>query len=234
MDEWSRDVKVLKTAAYHPGAEAQVIFMGRPEQQKAYLWIKRILDIVGAFIGLLLLCPLMLIVAILLKLESPMGSIFFSQTRVGKDGAEFTMFKFRSMVPDAERHLKDLLEKNEIQGAMFKIKDDPRITKVGRWIRRTSIDELPQLWNVLRGDMSLVGPRPALPREVAQYTGYHRQRLAVTPGCTGLWQVSGRNGLTFDEMVFLDLYYIRNRSIWFDTKLVLRTVWIIFFPNNAY
>lgn len=144
------------------------------------------------------------------------------------------MYKFRSMVSNAEELLDKLLEQNEISGAMFKMKEDPRITKIGKFIRKTSIDELPQLWNVVRGEMSLVGPRPALPREVMQYSSYDKLRLRVSPGCTGLWQVSGRNNLSFQEMLALDLEYIERRGIWLDVKVMLRTVKIMVFPNSAY
>ncbi|WP_159882571.1 sugar transferase [Paenibacillus puerhi] len=204
------------------------------EQRKLYLWAKRTMDVVGSLAGLLLLLPVFAVISVLIKLEDPKGSIFFRQMRVGKNGKPFAMYKFRSMVWNAESLLKDLLDKNEVQGAMFKMKNDPRITKVGRILRITSLDELPQLWNVLKGEMSLVGPRPPLQREVDQYTGYDKQRLLVVPGCTGLWQVSGRNGLSFEQMVELDLYYIRNQSLWFDVKLIFRTVWIMFFPKNSY
>ncbi|GAC91764.1 putative colanic biosynthesis UDP-glucose lipid carrier transferase [Anoxybacillus ayderensis] len=167
-------------------------------------------------------------------IEDPKGPVFFKQIRVGKDGKQFYMYKFRSMVTDAETKLQELLKYNEVSGAMFKMKNDPRVTKVGRFIRKTSIDELPQLWNVLKGEMSLVGPRPPLPREVAQYTEYDKQRLLVTPGCTGLWQVSGRNDLGFNEMVELDLKYIRERSILYDLKIILKTIKIMIKPNSAY
>lgn len=199
-----------------------------------YLMVKRIMDFICAFIGLVVLTPLFIIIGILIKLEDPRGSIFFYQTRIGKDEKPFRMYKFRSMVSNAEELLDDLLEKNEISGAMFKMKEDPRITRVGKFIRKTSIDELPQLWNVIRGNMSLVGPRPALPREVNQYTSYDKLRLVVTPGCTGLWQVSGRNNMGFHEMLELDLEYIERRSLWLDVKVLFRTVKIIVFPNSAY
>ncbi|WP_237420953.1 sugar transferase [Geobacillus stearothermophilus] len=202
--------------------------------KKGYLIAKRIMDICGALIGLICLSWLFLIVAILIKLEDPKGPVFFKQVRVGKDGKEFYMYKFRSMVANAEELLESLLHLNETTGAMFKMKNDPRVTKVGKFIRKTSIDELPQLWNVLKGDMSLVGPRPPLPREVAQYTEYDKQRLLVTPGCTGLWQVSGRNDLGFNEMVELDLKYIRERSILYDLKIILKTIKIMIKPNSAY
>jgi exopolysaccharide biosynthesis polyprenyl glycosylphosphotransferase len=202
--------------------------------KKGYLIAKRIMDICGALIGLICLSWLFLIVAILIKLEDPKGPVFFKQVRVGKDGKEFYMYKFRSMVTNAEELLESLLPLNETTGAMFKMKNDPRVTKIGRFIRKTSIDELPQLWNVLKGEMSLVGPRPPLPREVAQYTEYDKQRLLVTPGCTGLWQVSGRNDLGFNEMVELDLKYIRERSILYDLKIILKTIKIMIKPNSAY
>lgn len=202
--------------------------------KKGYLIAKRIMDICGALIGLICLSWLFLIVAILIKLEDPKGPVFFKQVRVGKNGKEFYMYKFRSMVTNAEELLESLLHLNEVSGAMFKMKDDPRITKVGKFIRKTSIDELPQLWNVLKGDMSLVGPRPPLPREVAQYTEYDKQRLLVTPGCTGLWQVSGRSNVGFKEMVELDLQYIRNRSIFFDLKIIFKTIFVLFGSKDAF
>lgn len=206
----------------------------RPNNQSGYLLAKRSIDIVGAIFGLLVLFVVFLIVGLLIKLEDPKGSIFFSQKRVGKNGKEFNMYKFRSMVSDAEAKLADLLEKNEATGAMFKMKNDPRITKIGRFIRKTSIDELPQLINVLKGDMSLVGPRPPLIREVNEYTEYQMQRLLVTPGCTGLWQVSGRSNVGFEEMVELDLTYITTRSLTADIKIICRTIFMLFGSKNAY
>lgn len=176
--------------------------------KQAFFFVKRIVDIVGSVVGLILLSPVFLIVALLMKIEEPEGPIFFSQTRIGKNEVPFKMYKFRSMCVDAEEKLEVLLKLNEVEGAMFKMKDDPRITRVGKFIRKTSIDELPQLWNVIKGDMSLVGPRPPLNREVEKYTMYDKQRLLIKPGCTGLWQISGRNEVGFDEMVELDLAYI--------------------------
>lgn len=199
-----------------------------------YLIAKRSIDFMFALIGLVLLSPLFLIVSILIKLEDPKGSVFFCQVRVGKNEKPFRMYKFRSMVSNAEELLDKLLDQNEVQGAMFKIKDDPRITRIGKFIRKTSIDELPQLWNVVRGEMSLVGPRPALPREVMQYSSYDKLRLRVSPGCTGLWQVSGRNNLSFQEMLALDLEYIERRGIWLDVKVMLKTVKVMILPNSAY
>lgn len=200
----------------------------------SYLRMKRSIDIIGSLIGLMILSPIILLIAILIKIEDPKGPIFFKQVRVGKDETEFQMYKFRSMVSDAEERLKDLLALNEVSGAMFKMKEDPRITKIGKFIRKTSIDELPQLWNVLKGDMSLVGPRPPLPREVVEYSSYDRQRLLVIPGCTGLWQVSGRSNLNFDQMVMLDLKYIEDRTFWFDFKIIIKTVIMIIGSKDAY
>lgn len=199
-----------------------------------YSVLKRTIDIMGSLVGLILLSPLIVIIAILIKWEDPKGTVFFHQTRIGKNEKPFRMFKLRSMCSDAEERLKDLLVKNEVSGAMFKMRDDPRITKVGKFIRRTSMDELPQLFNVLRGEMSLVGPRPPSSREVSEYTSYDKKRLSVTPGCTGLWQVSGRNNLSFKEMVELDLTYIEQRNIWFDIKIILRTVKTVVIPKGAY
>ncbi|MDF2037697.1 sugar transferase [Cytobacillus oceanisediminis] len=203
-------------------------------ESKNYLFIKRSIDIFGAVFGMILLSWLFIIVAILIKIEDPKGPVFFKQVRVGKNEKEFYMYKFRSMVSDAEEKLKDLLQYNEVSGAMFKMKDDPRITKIGRFIRKTSIDELPQLLNVIKGDMSLVGPRPPLPREVKEYSTYDKQRLIVTPGCTGLWQVSGRNSLGFKEMVELDLEYISNQNIVFDLRIIFKTVFMLFGSKNAF
>ncbi|EMY4796370.1 MULTISPECIES: sugar transferase [Bacillus cereus group] len=203
-------------------------------QNSLYLFTKRLMDIVGAICGLVFLSPIFIIIAIVIKLEDPKGPVLFKQIRVGKDGKEFGMYKFRSMVTDAEERLKDLLKYNEVSGAMFKMKEDPRVTKIGKFIRKTSIDELPQLLNVLKGDMSLVGPRPPLPREVKQYTSYDKQRLLVTPGCTGLWQISGRSNTGFKEMVDLDIFYIQRRNILFDIKIILRTLTVLIGSKDAF
>ncbi|WP_435368104.1 sugar transferase [Neobacillus niacini] len=203
-------------------------------EHKPYLLVKRCIDILGATVGIVLLSFLFVVVAILIKIEDPKGAVLFSQKRIGLNGKEFKMYKFRSMVSNAEEKLENLLKYNEVSGAMFKMKDDPRITKIGKFIRKTSIDELPQLINVLKGDMSLVGPRPPLPREVAEYSEYDKQRLMVIPGCTGLWQVSGRNSLGFTEMVELDLEYIRERSLVFDVKIIFKTVFVLFGSKDAF
>ncbi|WP_318243480.1 sugar transferase [Fictibacillus norfolkensis] len=203
------------------------------EQQRSYLLVKRIIDISGSLFGLFLLGIIFVVVAIAIKLEDPKGPIIFTQKRVGKNGKEFKMYKFRSMISDAENRLEDLLKFNETTGAMFKMKDDPRITNIGRLIRKTSIDELPQLWNVLLGDMSLVGPRPPLLREVKEYTKYDLQRLLVVPGCTGLWQVNGRSDIGFNEMVELDLQYIRTRNLKLDFRIILKTIKVMIKPEKG-
>jgi len=195
--------------------------------------LKRTLDLVVASVCLVLFAPLMCLIALAIKLDSP-GPVLFKQVRVGKDGKEFVMYKFRSMKEGAEEELEELRKFNEADGPIFKIKDDPRCTRVGRFLRRTSLDELPQLYNVLRGEMSIVGPRPPLPSEVAQYREWHRKRLEVSPGMTGLWQVSGRSHLSFDEMVLLDLYYIENWSPLLDLKILLRTIPKVIFGDGAY
>ncbi|WP_270577710.1 sugar transferase [Caldibacillus thermoamylovorans] len=201
---------------------------------RAYLISKRFIDILGATVGLILLSPLFLIVAFLIKLEDNNGPVIFKQIRVGKGGKEFYMYKFRSMVANAEELKAQLMEKNEATGPVFKMKNDPRVTKVGKFIRKTSIDELPQLFNVLKGEMSLVGPRPPLPDEVAKYTSYEMQRLSVIPGLTCYWQVSGRSNLGFDEWIELDLKYIHDRSLLIDLKLILKTILVLFGSKNAY
>ncbi|MDB0542234.1 sugar transferase [Ralstonia solanacearum] len=201
----------------------------------AAYWLKRGLDICGALAGLLLLSPLMLAVAAAIRCEDG-GPVLFWQRRVGRHGREFAFPKFRSMVVDAEARLQAVAHLNH-HGAgnvTFKQAHDPRITGIGRWIRRASVDELPQLWCVLRGDMSLVGPRPPLPREVAAYTVAQRARLEVTPGLTCIWQVSGRADVPFPEQVRMDLEYIRERSPWLDLKLLCRTVPAVLRGRGAY
>jgi exopolysaccharide biosynthesis polyprenyl glycosylphosphotransferase len=199
-----------------------------------YELLKRCLDRIGTGLGLLLLSPFFALLAILIKLESP-GPVLFSQTRIGLGGAPFKFWKLRSMYIDAEQRKQELLEKNEMDGGTtFKMKGDPRVTRVGRFIRKASIDELPQLWNVFVGDMSLVGPRPPVPSEVAQYTARERQRLFVKPGITCIWQVSGRSAISFTEQVLMDIEYIRKRSLWMDIKLLLRTLPAVLFARGAY
>lgn len=208
--------------------------MSGQNADKVYLFMKRMLDLLGSFIGLIILCPLFAVIGLLIKIEAPQGSVFFRQVRVGQNGKEFHMYKFRSMVANAEDLLEQLIDQNEVNGNMFKMKNDPRITRIGKFIRKTSLDELPQLWNVFRGEMSLVGPRPALPREVKNYTSYDRQRLQMIPGCTGLWQVSGRNSVGFEKMVELDLTYARERSMMVDIKIIFRTFKVLIGSKDAF
>ena len=198
-----------------------------------YRSIKRGFDVLASGLALILLSPLFLILIVLIKREDG-GPAFYSQERIGKSEKPFKMWKFRSMVVNADQMIDQLEDQNEINGAMFKIKDDPRITKIGHIIRKYSLDELPQLWNVLIGDMSLVGPRPPLPSEVEEYTDYDKQRLLVMPGCTGLWQVTERNEADFDEMVWLDIVYINHSGLWEDLKLIIKTVLVMIHPNGAY
>ena len=203
------------------------------ENLKFYEIFKRGIDIIGAGSGLLLLSPVIAIVACAVKFTSK-GPIFFSQKRVGKNGKIFDMYKFRSMVVNAEELKEKLLEQNEMSGPMFKMKDDPRITKVGKFIRKTSLDELPQLWNVLKGDMSLVGPRPSLPKEVKQFEKWMYKRLTVKPGLTCYWQVSGRNNIDFEDWMKLDISYVDDRNLWIDIKLIFKTILVLFGDKNAH
>lgn len=198
-----------------------------------YSIIKRLVDIVGAFTGIIILSPLLIIVAIRIKLDSK-GSAIFSQVRVGYKGKEFKIYKFRTMVEDAEELKKGLENKNEMTGPMFKIKDDPRITKIGKIIRKTSIDELPQLLNILRGDMSIVGPRPSLPSEVKGFNTWMLKRFEVKPGLTCYWQVSGRNNITFNDWMKLDIKYVEERNLFIDIKLILKTALLLLGDKNAF
>ena len=200
---------------------------------RGYWRIRRCQDIVLSTLALIVLWPVMLVTALVIVIDSPGAGPIFSQIRVGRDGKLFTFYKFRSMCPNAEEKLEELLDQNEMEGPVFKIKDDPRITRVGKFIRKTSIDELPQLWNVLKGEMSIVGPRPAVPREVEQYDDYTRQRLLVTPGLTCYWQIQPhRNSLSFDQWVDLDVKYIKERSFWVDWKIIFKTFEAVFGMNG--
>ncbi|KPN80168.1 MULTISPECIES: sugar transferase [Lactobacillaceae] len=198
-----------------------------------YLTVKRLFDIAASLFALLITLPLTLVVSLCIYLDDR-GPIFYTQERIGKDGKPFRIYKFRSMCQNADAKKRELTEQNEVNGAMFKMSNDPRVTRVGCFIRRHSIDELPQLINVLLGNMTVVGPRPPLPEEVAQYSEHDKERLKVKPGCTGLWQVSGRNSLDFDEMVELDIDYIEHASLLLDMKICFKTVWIMIYPNEAY
>lgn len=199
-----------------------ISFLSRPKKDIS-LFVKAISDLAIAFITLVFLSPLFLIIAIMIKWDSK-GPVFYSQKRCGRNGREFFLLKFRSMVVDAEKMQEDLKAFNEMSGPVFKMKEDPRVTRVGRWLRRTSLDELPQLFNVLKGDLSLVGPRPPLPSEVAHYERWQRRRLSVKPGITCTWQISGRNDINFEEWIQLDLHYIDNWSLIMDLKILIRTI----------
>lgn len=211
------------------------IILDRNEINKHHFYrtCKRLFDVVASACGLVILSPVFLITAIAIKADDG-GPVFYNQERIGKDGKPFKMYKFRSMKVNADKEIEKLTKHNEVKGAMFKMKNDPRITRVGKFIRKTSIDEFPQLLNVLLGQMSIVGPRPPLPREVAQYNDYDMQRLYVRPGCTGLWQVTVRNSVGFDEMVNIDLDYIKRRSFHLDLEIMFKTIKVIFVPNTAY
>ena len=197
-----------------------------------YIFLKRLIDLFGSVIGLIVLSPIILIVSLLIKFESK-GPVIFSQDRIGKDGKVFKMYKFRSMVVNAEELKEKLKEQNEMSGPMFKMKEDPRVTKVGKFIRKTSIDELPQLINIVKGDMSLVGPRPSLPKEVKQFEDWMMERLEVKPGLTCYWQVSGRNNIDFEDWMKLDIKYVRERNTLTDIKLIFITVFVLFGDENA-
>lgn len=200
---------------------------------KGALLVKRLMDVTVATLGLVLGAPLFLLIALAIRLDSP-GPVLFRQMRVGLRRRPFGMYKFRSMHVGAEEQQDMLADLNEADGPVFKIRDDPRLTRVGRLLRRLSLDELPQLVNVLRGEMSLVGPRPPIPAEVEKYQEWHKKRLEAPPGMTGLWQVSGRSRLPFDEMVLLDIYYIENWSLWMDLKILLRTIPKVLLGEGAY
>lgn len=225
------------------GSEAAVVIPSRAEPAAAFApsiaWngpqriFKRVLDVLLSAVLLLLLAPIMLLIALLVRLDSA-GPAIFRQTRVGKHGREFTFLKFRGMVTDAEARKAALEPFNEAEGPIFKMRNDPRVTRMGRLLRRTSLDELPQLWNVLRGEMSLVGPRPPLPAEVQRYQPWQRNRLLATPGITGLWQVMGRSQLSFTEMVSLDLEYIAHWSLRLELAILARTLLAVLFARGAY
>jgi exopolysaccharide biosynthesis polyprenyl glycosylphosphotransferase len=207
--------------------------VGYPRLDNTQRSLKRLLDVTGSLFGLIVLSSLLLVVALAVKLTSP-GPVFFKQKRVGADEKVFVCYMFRSMYEDAEARQAELEAQNEADGAIFKIKDDPRITPVGRFIRRWSIDELPQLINVLKGEMSLVGPRPLPLRDFERMSEAHKRRLATIPGMSGYWQISGRSNLSFDDMVRLDLYYIENWTLSFDVKIILKTVGAVLRREGSY
>ena len=194
-------------------------------EHRAYWFGRRTQDILLSSLALVVLSPVMLVTALAIVIDDPKAGPIFTQTRIGRNGKPFRLYKFRSMYPDAEERLEELLAQNEMNGPVFKMKEDPRITRVGRVIRKIGLDELPQLWNVLRGDMSIVGPRPALPREVEQYGAYERQRLYVTPGLSCYWQIAPhRNALSFEEWMDLDIRYVQERSFAVDWMIIWKTI----------
>jgi exopolysaccharide biosynthesis polyprenyl glycosylphosphotransferase len=197
------------------------------------LVIKRIADLILGVILAALALPLLALIALAIRMDSP-GPVLYTQTRVGRNGKPFRCYKFRSMVEGADDMRRTLAEQNDASGPLFKLRDDPRRTRVGRFLRRLSLDELPQLYNILRGEMSLIGPRPNLPHEVEQYQEWHKKRLSASPGMTGLWQVSGRSELTFDEMVLLDIYYVENWSLGLDLSILLRSIPAVLWGRGAY
>ena len=216
-----------------PAAGLPLLYMDHPEFTGARRLVKSVFDRTLALAALLLLVPLLIVVAVAIRIGDP-GPAFFRQTRVGKDGRSFTVYKFRTMVVDAEARKAELALRNETGGVLFKIRKDPRVTPVGGWLRHWSLDELPQLINVIRGDMSLVGPRPPLPDEVAKYVDHVRRRLAVKPGITGLWQVNGRSDLSWDESVRLDLRYVENWSLMLDLQILWKTCSAVLRSSGAY
>nr|MBO2500834.1 sugar transferase [Acidimicrobiia bacterium] len=236
VDLTGDDVVIDITSAVRP-AEPDLYVVPRNKGLLAatpfQLAVKRAIDIIGATIALVLLSPVFLVVAIAVKLSSP-GPVLFKQTRIGKYGEPFTFLKFRSMRVGADNEKRNLIDLNEVDGPVFKIREDPRITSVGRFLRKTSLDELPQLLHVLSGRMSLVGVRPPVPEEVAEYSAYERQRLLIKPGLTCIWQVSGRSDLDFRTWMRMDLEYIENWSLALDLKLILKTFSAVLSGRGAY
>ena len=222
-------LQILPSSTIGEFADCPVMCYNVVERDWRMLTLKRITDLIGGMIGLIITGILFPFIAIAIKAEDPKGTILFSQIRIGKNGRRFRIYKFRSMYADAEERKKELMAQNEVQGPMFKMENDPRVTKVGRFLRRTSLDELPQFWNIFKGDMSLVGTRPPTVEEFEQYNDYFRRRMSITPGLTGLWQVSGRSEITdFNEVVKLDLQYIDHWSIGQDLKILIQTIGVVF------
>lgn len=224
-----KEVGRMKTKELNKG---EIIITSQDLHKTIYEFFKRILDVICSVVALIVLSPVFLVTA--LAVRSDGGPAFYKQTRVGKNNTHFEMYKFRSMCKNAENLQDDLMKYNEMDGPVFKIKGDPRITKVGKFIRKYSIDELPQLLNIVKGDMSIVGPRPPLVREVEQYNSYQMQRLLVTPGLTCFCQAYGRSDLSFDDWVDMDMKYIKRRNIFLDIKLIVKTVFAVIFKRGAY
>ena len=213
--------------------EVQLLSLSSAPDSELRLFFKRVFDVALSLASLVVLSPLLLAIAAMIKITSP-GPVLFQQTRCGLGGRRFTLFKFRSMINNAEQMRAELHQLNELDGPVFKISDDPRITTVGRWLRRFSLDELPQLWNIFAGEMSFVGPRPAVPEEVEQYEDWQRRRLRMRPGLTCIWVIEGRNHVDFTRWMQLDLKYIDTWSLWLDTKIFLRTIPIVLSGRGAY
>jgi exopolysaccharide biosynthesis polyprenyl glycosylphosphotransferase len=236
-------IKVRMQLEFLPAAYSQVylekfhdlelLSLSSTPESEVLLFLKRVFDVTLAAFALVVLSPLMAAIALAIRLTSP-GVVLFKQTRCGLGGRRFTLYKFRSMTNDAEQLKAELHQLNDLNGIAFKLRDDPRITPVGRWLRRFSVDELPQLWNILRGDMSFVGPRPAIPAEVEQYEPWQRRRLRMRPGLTCIWVLEGRNHLEFNRWIQLDLAYIDTWSLWLDAKIFFRTIPIVLSGRGAY
>ena len=222
----TKEIEASAYTGFHPEASST-------ESSSYVRYGKRILDLIGSSLGILVLLPLLPIIALAIRITSP-GPMLYRSIRLGKDGQPFVFYKFRSMVDGAHESRKFMLHLNEAEGPVFKISDDPRVTRVGRFLRRSSIDELPQLWNVFVGDMSLVGPRPPIPEEVEKYEPWQHHRLSVKPGITCLWQISGRSNLGFNEWMRLDIQYIRRQSLLLDLKILLRTIPAVLSRDGAY
>ena len=229
LDCWREGMRVQEVKG---NKESRTIINKQIMYYKIYDFIKRLFDIICSLTALIFLCPILLLVAVIIKIESP-GPIIFKQERIGTDGKPFNMYKFRSMVANAEELKEDLMKDNQRSGPMFKIKNDPRVTKVGHFIRMTSIDELPQLVNILKGEMSIVGPRPSLPKEVAQFEPWMLTRLNVRPGLTCYWQVQGRDNIEFEDWMKLDVKYINDRCLLVDLKLIFKTFFVLLGDKNA-
>lgn len=210
----------------------KIVITSEDLHKPVYEFVKRILDVICSCLALVVLSPVFLAAAIAVKTDG--GPVFYSQKRAGRNNKIFNMYKFRSMCPNAENLQEELMQYNEVDGPVFKMKNDPRITKVGKFIRKYSIDELPQLVNILKGDMSIVGPRPPLLREVEQYDSYQMQRLLVTPGLTCFWQACGRSNVCFDDWIYMDMQYIKRRNLMVDIELIIKTVFAVIFKRGAY
>lgn len=242
VQKLEREAAIMRPEEYQPSYTKEIkygidgrptLILDRPRKRMIASIMKRALDIIGSIVGLAIFGILFIILGPIIKLDSP-GPIIFAQTRIGKNGRKFRMYKFRSMYQDAEKRKQELLSQNEMNGLMFKMENDPRVTKVGRFIRKTSLNEFPQFWNVFKGDMSLVGTRPPTVGEFNQYNSYHKRRLSMKPGMTGLWQVSGRSDIKdFDEVVRLDCQYIDNWSVGGDIKIIAKTVLQAFKKDNG-